>query len=426
MRMINARISAKLNDSQMTSIPRYSTTIVDSLVSVSEQDWQVLAGDNPFMGYSFLKLLQDTGCVTPVKGWYPQYLLLIRDEELVGAAPCFIKTHSRGEFVFDQSWAQAYEQHGLQYYPKLVVASPFTPVQGPRLLAKDDDARAVLAMAIQTLCGASSASSAHLLFVEKADRDILEKTGYMLRQGIQFHWQNDGYGTPQDFLNRLTRDKRKKILQDGKYVAAAGITYEWLEGERLQAAHLEFFYACYSNTYHEHGSRPYLTQEFFKRAHEEHALKMVLILAKRGDQPVACALNVNCGRVLYGRYWGTTEMVKGLHFETCYMQSIAFCIDKGISLFEGGAQGEHKMARGLMPVKTYSAHYIAERRFAHAIGDFLKREAQAVDCYLGELNNASPMKTPPAQSDNCDIANGTSTVRYQVEGSAMPIVVCNT
>jgi predicted N-acyltransferase len=381
----------------MTASPCYSTTTVDSLVSVSEQDWQVLAGDNPFMGYSFLRLLQDTGCVTPAKGWYPQYLLLIRDQELVGAAPCFVKTHSRGEFVFDHTWAQAFEQYGLPYYPKVVVASPFTPVQGPRLLAKDDDARTVLALAIQTLCLSAKASSAHVLFTEKVDRAILEKAGYMLRQGVQFHWKNEDFATPQDFLARLSQDKRKKILQDGKYVAAAGITYEWLEGVRLQAAHLLFFYACYANTYHEHGSRPYLTQEFFQQAHEERALKMVLILAKRGDQPVACALNVKGKRVLYGRYWGTTEMVKGLHFETCYMQSIAYCIDKGISLFEGGAQGEHKMARGLMPVKTYSAHYVADRRFAHAIGDFLKRETQAVDGYLSELNRASPMKTPPAQ-----------------------------
>ena len=392
MHKINVGISASHDNTQMTSSPCYSTTVIGSLVSVSELDWQVLAGDNPFIGYSFLRLLQDTGCVTPAKGWHPQYLLLKRDDELVGVAPCFLKTHSRGEFVFDQAWAQAFEQHGLQYYPKLVVASPFTPVQGHRLLAKDDEARAALAKAVQTLCKATTASSAHVLFVEKVDRDALEEAGYMLRQGVQFHWQNQDYGTSEDFLTKLSRDKRKKILQDGKYVAAAGITYEWLEGERLQAAHLEFFYACYANTYHEHRSQPYLTEEFFKRAHAQRVLQMVLILAKRGDRPVACALNVKGGKALYGRYWGTTERVKGLHFETCYMQSIAYCIERGISLFEGGAQGEHKMARGLMPVKTYSAHYIADRQFAAAISDFLNREAQAVDGYVGELKMASPFK----------------------------------
>lgn len=372
----------------------YSVTVVDSLERVPEVDWQSLAGDNPFISYKFLKLLQDSGCVKPSKGWIPQYLLLKRNEELVAAAPCFLKTHSRGEFVFDQSWAQAFEQHGLQYYPKLIVASPFTPVQGRRLLAKDDEAREALAAAIQTLCEVAGASSAHVLFVEKADQDTLENAGFMLRQGIQFHWQNEGYSTREDFLARLSRDKRKKILQDSKYVAAAGITYEWLEGEQIQDEHLEFFYACYANTYREHFSHPYLTVELFRQAHALRALQMVLILAIRDGQPVACALNVRGENVLYGRYWGTTEMVKGLHFETCYMQSIAYCIERGISLFEGGAQGEHKMARGLMPVKTYSAHYVADRRFAAAIGDFLQREALAVDDYAQELIKASPFKNP--------------------------------
>jgi predicted N-acyltransferase len=392
MRKMDVKTSALHDNSQMTASPCYSTTVVGSLASVSELDWQVLAGDNPFMGYSFLNLLQETGCASPGTGWQPRYLLLKCGDQLIGAAPCFLKMHSRGEFVFDQAWAQAFERQGLQYYPKLVVAAPFTPVQGPRLLARNDDARAALAIAVQTLCKTSHASSVHVLFVEKIDRDALSKAGYMLRQGIQFHWQNDDYGTLQDFLSRLSHDKRKKILQDGRYVSAAGITYDWLEDQRLRDDHLEFFYSCYANTYREHGSRPYLTLEFFKRAHMQRVLQMVLILAKRGNQPVACALNVRGGKVLYGRYWGTTEMVKGLHFETCYMQSIAYCIETGLSVFEGGAQGEHKMARGLMPVKTYSAHYVADRQFAAAIGDFLGREGQAVDGYVGELKEASPFR----------------------------------
>lgn len=376
----------------MIQSPRLSVTTADSLKDVSEFAWQVLVGDNPFISYRYLRLLQDTGCVAPDKGWHPKYLLLKRNDELVGAVPCFFKTHSRGEFVFDQGWAQAFEQHGLRYYPKLIVASPFTPVQGPRLLAKDGESRAALAEAVLALCQTSSASSVHALFVEDADRHALEKAGYMLREGVQFHWKNEGYTSPEHFLSQLSHDKRKKIRQDSRYVEAAGITYDWLEGERLHNAHLEFFYACYANTYTEHWSRPYLTLEFFRRAHAERALEMVLVLAKRGDQPVACALNVKGGDALYGRYWGTSEFVKGLHFETCYLQSIAYCIENGISRFEGGAQGEHKMARGLMPVKTYSAHYVADRQFATAINDFLERESQAVDCYVEELAKATPFK----------------------------------
>lgn len=383
----------------LTANPDYSVTVVGSLESVSDLDWQTLAGDNPFIGYHFLKLLQDTGCVAPDKGWYPQYVLLERDGELVGAAPCFFKTHSRGEFVFDQAWAQAFEQHGLRYYPKLVVASPFTPVQGPRLLAKDDEVRAALAEALLALCKAAKASSTHVLFVEETDRDVLANAGYMLREGVQFHWQNQGYATFEDFLSKLSHDKRKKIRQDSRYVATAGITYDWLEGDQLQNSHLEFFYGCYEKTYQAHWSSPYLSADFFMQAHEKRALEMVLMLAKRGDQPVACALNVKGADALYGRYWGTTELVKGLHFETCYVQSIAYCIQKGIRLFEGGAQGEHKMARGLMPVKTYSAHYIADRRFASAIEDFLGREVRAVESYVGELEKATPFKHPVATTD---------------------------
>lgn len=376
----------------MLSTHRYEARVVPSLEEVDEQAWQRLAGTNPFVGYRFLRLLQETECVAPSKGWYPQYLLVTKGEELVGAAPCFLKSHSRGEFVFDQGWAQAFEQHGLEYYPKLLVASPFTPVQGPRLLAQDDEARAVLAEAVISLCQASSASSAHLLFVDERDLKAAVDTGYMVREGVQFHWVNQDYESTDDFLARLSHDKRKKIRQDSKYVTAAGISYSWVEGDALTEEHLEFFYACYANTYQQHWSRPYLTLEFFRRAHDTRALRFVLVLASRGTQPVACALNVLGDGILYGRYWGSTEFVKGLHFETCYMQSIAYCIQYGIHVFEGGAQGEHKMSRGLMPVRTYSAHYVADRRFAAAIRDFLGRETEGIDEYVDALERSSPFK----------------------------------
>ncbi|MDC8786316.1 GNAT family N-acetyltransferase [Roseateles koreensis] len=371
---------------------RYIATVVDTLDEVDENDWQRLAGTNPFVSYQFLKLLQTAGCATGATGWHPSFLLLHEGEELVGVAPAYLKTHSRGEFVFDQAWAQAFEQHGLRYYPKILVAAPFTPVQGPRLLAKDEDARRALAEALAALCNAAQGSSVHVLFTEPQDQAALVEAGFMLREGVQFHWENDAYGTTEDFLAKLSHDKRKKIRQDSKYVAAAGLTYRCLEGDELQREHLEFFYACYVNTYQEHWSRPYLSFEFFLRAHEERILHFVLILAERGSQPMAVALNVRAGDSLYGRHWGALEFVKGIHFETCYMQSIAYCIREGLKYFEGGAQGEHKMSRGLMPVKTYSAHWVADRQFAVAIEDFLHRETQAVDGYVDQLAKASPFK----------------------------------
>lgn len=370
----------------------YTITVARSLEEVDEAEWDAMVGGNPFVKHGFLNLMSATGCASPKTGWHPQFLLLRRGEVLVGGAPCYLKTHSRGEFVFDQSWAQAFEQNGLSYYPKLLLASPFTPVQGPRLLARDEEARAALAQSVAKLCVAAESSSAHVLFVEERDRDALVAAGFMVREGVQFHWHNEGYASTDEFLARLSHDKRKKLKQDSRYVAEAGITYQWLEGDALTEEHLEFFYGCYVNTYKEHWSKPYLTLEFFKRAHQERALHMVLMLGSRAGKPVACALNVRGQGALYGRYWGAMEFVKGLHFETCYMQSIAYCIAQGLAAFEGGAQGEHKMARGLMPVKTYSAHWVADRRFAAAIEDFLERETAAVEGYVEELGQASPFK----------------------------------
>lgn len=370
----------------------YAIAVASSLEGVAEAEWDAMAAGNPFISHRFLSLMSATGCAAPKTGWHPEFLLLYRNGDLVGAVPSYLKTHSRGEFVFDQSWAQAFEQHGLAYYPKLLVASPFTPVQGPRLLARDEEARAVLAQAVGKLCVAAETSSAHVLFVEEQDRQALVAAGFMIREGVQFHWRNEGYASPDDFLAKLSHDKRKKLKQDSRYVAEAGIAYSWLEGDGLTDQHLEFFYSCYANTYREHWSTPYLSLEFFRKAHAERALHMVLILASRDGKPVACALNVRGEGALYGRYWGSTEFVKGLHFETSYTQSIAYCIANGIALFEGGAQGEHKMSRGLMPVKTYSAHWVADRRFATAIEDFLERETAEVEGYVEGLEQASPFK----------------------------------
>ncbi len=370
----------------------FEVSVVPSLDAVDESEWQRLTESNPFMSYGFLKLMQDSGCVRADNGWFPQYVLVRLEGRLVAASPCFFKSHSRGEFVFDQGWAEAFERHGLNYYPKLLVAAPFTPVQGPRLLAADALARKALISALLSLTKSAGASSLHLLFVEGEDLEALRSSGFMVREGVQFHWRNDGYDSVDAFLAKLSHDKRKKVRQDGKYVAQAGIGYSWLAGSEISSDHLEFFYACYANTYSEHWSTPYLSLEFFKEAHRLRALDFVLILAHREGKPVACALNVRGQRSLYGRYWGATEFVRGLHFETCYMQSIAFCIEQGIEFFEGGAQGEHKMARGLLPTRTYSAHWVGDRRFASAIEDFLQRETQAIDEYVEGLDASNPFR----------------------------------
>jgi hypothetical protein len=366
--------------------------VVDALATVPREEWQRLAGTNPFVDYDFLSLLESTGCVSPKTGWTPQHLLVERDGRLVGAAPAYLKTHSRGEFVFDQGWAQAFTRHGLAYYPKLLIAVPFTPVMGPRLLAEVPDVRAVLAAAAVGVAKELEVSSLHVLFPDEGDRAALEGAGLLMRQQVQFHWSNEGYGNFDAFLAALSHDKRKKLKQDRKRVAAAGITYRWLRGSDLTDEDLAFFYRCYVHTYKEHWSAPYLTLDFFRELHARKRDVLMLVLAERENAPVACALNVIGDGTLYGRYWGTMEFVSGLHFETCYTQGIEFCIANRLSTFEGGAQGEHKVARGFEPTRTHSAHWIADKRFAAAIDDFLEQETAAVGKYLEGLELSAPFR----------------------------------
>lgn len=372
--------------------------ITPSLGMVPAAEWNALAGANPFTQHHFLHLLQETACATPDTGWTPCHVLLREQGMLQGVVAAYLKTHSRGEFVFDQSWAQAYQQHGLDYYPKLVVAVPFTPVAGPRLLARNPGYRPVLIQALMALAEQAQASSIHVLFPAEEDLAALKEAGFMVRESVQFHWRNAvdaagaGYANMDAFLATMAQEKRKKFKQDRKKIQAAGISFSWLEGNALDAQALQFFYHCYQNTYDRHWGKPYLSLEFFIRLHQSAPDTLMLVLAHREGVPVACALNVRGQNVLYGRYWGWTEPVPGLHFETCYGQAIAYCIDRGLALFEGGAQGEHKMSRGLLPVKTFSAHWVADRRFAKAIADFLAHETQAVGSYIEVLGQSSPFK----------------------------------
>ena len=368
--------------------------LIDDLGTLDPAAWDVLAAGTPFVAHAYLHGRQATGCAVRRTGWQPTCLVLRRAGELVGAMPLYVKSHSRGEYVFDQAWAEAFERHGLPYYPKLLCAVPFTPVGGPRLLAAAHEDRVLLARAAIEVARQSGVSSLHVLFPRDEDLRALREAGYMLREGVQFHWRNEGYASFDAFLGAMNHDKRKKIRQDRKKVEQAGIRFRHLRGADISADDLAFFYRCYAATYANHWSSPYLKPAFFEALRAAMPEALLLVMAERQGEPVACALNVAAGDTLYGRYWGCLDFVSGLHFETCYLQAITYCIAHGITHFEGGAQGVHKMSRGLLPVPTWSAHWVADERFAAAIADFLDRETLGMNRYLDELESHTPFKAP--------------------------------
>ena len=370
--------------------------LIKHIGDINAEHWNSLAAGHPLVRHEFLLALEKTGCAAVETGWSPHFLTLYRDNRLVAAMPLYLKYHSRGEYVFDMSWARAFAQHGLQYYPKLLSAIPFTPVPGPRLLAHNHADRVLLARQAKALADQNELSSLHVLFPTSDDCAALQEAGFMFRETIQFHWHNDSYHDLDDFLSRLNQKNRKKIRQDRKKSVQAGLHFRWLEGAKIDDEALDFFYDCYVRTYFEHGNPPYLNKQFFERLREHMPENLLIIMACHGDTPVASALNIQSGDTLYGRYWGSTQFVSGLHFETCYMQAIEYCITKGIERFEGGAQGEHKLSRGMLPVRTYSAHWIRDKRYAAAIADFLEQETLAIDGYADELQDHSPYKRTDA------------------------------
>jgi len=364
--------------------------------------WDTLAGGSPLISHAFLRALHETGCASRASGWTPSYLTAWRDGGLVGAMPLYAKAHSYGEYVFDWAWADAYRRYGRHYYPKLVAAIPFTPAEGPRLLAADDVVRgALLRAALARLQPTSRQgnppfSSLHVLFPTEAEARTCEAAGMVVRNGVQFRWQNPGYRDFADFLATFNHDKRKKVKQERRRVAESGIAFTRKVGSEITAADWAFFYRCYERTYHEHHSTPYLSLEFFERIGAEMPGHLMLALGHRANTPVCAALDVFDGGSLWGRYWGTLEQVSGLHFEACYYQAIDFCIEREIGRFEGGAQGAHKLARGLVPITTWSAHAIADREFARAIAAFCAHERVDVAHAIDELDAASPFRNPPA------------------------------
>ncbi|MDB5742630.1 MAG: hypothetical protein JWR68_945 [Polaromonas sp.] len=481
----------------------YVIRILDSPLAVSADAWNTLLAAqspdgilNPFMRHEYLAALHESGSATPRTGWTPCFVTLWQGDALAGACPLYLKAHSYGEYVFDWAWASAYEQHGLDYYPKAVAAVPFTPVPGARLLARNAAERALLAKALVAWCEAEKLSSLHLLFAADEDVAACEAAGLMLRHTVQFHWTNsaptlpaardslppggaappavrqsrscgrnldergqasapaepeslfppleegwDG-GLPEpasgclsrkfasfdDFLMSLSQEKRKKIRQERRKVRDAGITFRWARGKDITGADWDFFYRCYERTYLEHGNAPYLSRDFFRRMAATMPDNWLLFVAEHSGTAIAtsliaisarphCASGINGdinpvlnedspatqGLTAYGRYWGALARVDCLHFEACYYQPLQWCIAQGFAHFEGGAQGEHKMARALLPVKTTSAHWLAHPSFADAVERFLEREGAGIDQYMEALERRTPFKEAPAHAPQHDL-----------------------
>ena len=433
--------------------------VLASPLDVDKGAWNALlarqAHPTPFMRHEYLAALHESGSATTRTGWTPRFMTLWDGEDLVAACPLYLKNHSYGEYVFDWAWANAYEQHGVPYYPKAVIAVPFTPVPGSRLLARDAATRALLVQAVTQWCEDEAISSVHMLFAADDDVQTSAEQGLMLRHTVQFHWKNvaptlpaahgslppegalPALGRPgggeaaaptlpaaqgslppegalpplerpfasfDDFLASLSQDKRKKIRQERRRVAEAGVTFRWARGAEISAADWDFFYRCYERTYLEHGNPPYLTRTFFAAMAAHMPEAWLLFVAERDGQPIATSLIAisayessasgqnDLKMVAYGRYWGALERVDCLHFEACYYQPLAWCIDHGVVRFEGGAQGEHKMARALLPVQTTSTHWLAHPAFAEAVERFLEREGQGVNAYLESLNERLPFR----------------------------------
>ena len=397
---------------------------------------------NPFMRHEYLAAMQASGSAVPNTGWTPHFIALYNGTELVGVCALYLKSHSYGEYVFDWAWANAYQQHGLAYYPKALVASPFTPAPGPRLLAKDAATRVQLVKALMAWCDSEKLSSLHVLFGSDADIAACAEAGLMLRHTVQFHWKNvaptlvaartalppegavlarggpslqTAAPTPvaartaqpptqtqfkdfEDFLGSLNQEKRKKIRQERRKVSEAGVVFRAIRGADMSSADWDFFYRCYERTYLEHGNAPYLSRNFFVHMASQMPENWLMFVAEREGLPMACSLiALSTGaqdgqKTAYGRYWGALERVDCLHFEACYYQPLQWCIAHGFDSFEGGAQGEHKMARALLPVKTTSAHWLAHPSFADAIERFLAREEEGIAGYMQALERRNPFK----------------------------------
>ncbi len=409
----------------------YVTRVHSSPLQLDALQWNTLlaASDapTPFMRHEYLAALHSSGSACAKTGWQPQFVSLYSSDgaQLLASAPMYVKDHSYGEYIFDWAWARAYQEHGLRYYPKAVVAVPYTPVPGTRFICQNSLQANRISREQLLFCEQKGISSVHQLFISEADRQLASTPELMTRQTVQFHWTNqtpklladgtpcpDGtletYGSFDHFLSTLAQDKRKKIRAERRKVADAGITWRTCVGKDITASDWDFFYRCYERTYLEHGNAPYLTPAFFQAMADTMPENWALFIAQHNGQPIASSLIAiqtlaertsadaspahTPRRIAYGRYWGALGRVDSLHFEACYYQPLQWCIDNGYHRFEGGAQGEHKMARGLLPVVTHSAHWLAHPQFADAVARFLEREGAGIDNYVEHLEGRNPFR----------------------------------
>jgi len=392
---------------------------VSSISQIAAEEWNACANPpvaaessrgscqysyNPFVSHAFFSALEASGSATARTGWGPRHLLARCDGVIAGIVPCYLKSHSQGEYVFDRGWADAYERAGGSYYPKLQASVPFTPATGPRLLVRDDvdqdEIRSALAKGLVGLCQATEASSVHVTFAREAEWKYLAEHGFLQRTDQQFHWHNQGYRTFDDFLATLNSRHRKAIKRERRDALANGITIHALNGSEITEEAWDAFFAFYMETGSRKWGRPYLTRSFFSLVGETMANDVLLVMARRNNRWIAGAINFIGSDVLFGRNWGAIEHHPFLHFEVCYYQALDFAISRSLKTVEAGAQGEHKIARGYLPQTTYSSHFIADPSLRHAIKDYLKRERAYVAEMGRELSEAGPFRKDNGIPDN--------------------------
>jgi len=392
----------------MSRLRQPSVEVVPRIADIPAAAWDACANPdgavfNPFIAHAFLKALEDAGTVGGRSGWTPRHLAL-KDAQgaLAACAPCYLKSHSQGEYVFDHSWADAYERAGGNYYPKMQIAVPFTPVPGRRLLVRPDPAsagnEALLAAAATELVDRNQISGLHITFLGEDEWSRLGERGFLKRTDKQFHWTNAGYATFEDFLASLASRKRKAVRKEREQALSSGLAIEWVTGRNITEAHWDAFFAFYMDTGSRKWGRPYLNRKAFSLIGAAMPERVLLMLARRDGRPIAGSLHMVGGDCLYGRYWGALEHHPCLHFELCYYQAIEFAIQHGIARVEAGAQGEHKLARGYLPTTTYSAHYVADPALRRAIADYLVRERAYVEAASEELAEFAPFRKAPDQA----------------------------
>ena len=372
-------------------------SVVSRIDEIAAPDWDACAGaENPFVSHAFLYCLEESGSATAKTGWLPQHLL-VKDKtgSLIACAPLYLKSHSYGEYVFDQGWADAYQRAGGRYYPKIQGCVPFSPVPGPRLLIREDapaDTQEALIQGLLAVAREHKASSLHITFPTESEWHELGEAGFLQRTGVQFHWENHGYGGFEDFLGALASRKRKQIRKERREAGDSGLTIRTLSGTEITPHHWNAFYQFYLSTVDRKWGSAYLTRRFFQLLGERLGDRVVLVVAERDGEPVAGALNLRGADTLYGRNWGAAEDYKFLHFEACYYRAIDFAIAHGLKRVEAGAQGTHKIQRGYLPQRTFSAHWIRDKSFSDAVGNFLVHERRAIDAEIASLAELSPFK----------------------------------